>query len=172
MHLYLLRHGIAADFSSGMTRDEERPLTKEGWKKMRDEARGMQKLGIEFDKIFTSPYLRTQQTTQAVAEVYKFDADNIITIENLASGKPFALPTYRKPQVFSDIGAYDFEKALIVGHMPDISEMTSILLTGEITTHFEFKKGSLCLIEIDGLPPRGNGIMRWMMTPKQLIVHS
>ena len=172
MHLYLLRHGIAADFSAGMMRDAERPLTKEGWKKMRDEAHGMQKLGIEFDKIFTSPYLRTQQTAQAVAEIYKFDADNIITIENLAAGKPFAQPPYRKPQVFIDIGAYDFEKALIVGHMPDMSEMASILLTGEMNTHFEFKKGTLCSIEIDGLPPRGNAIMRWMMTPKQLIAVS
>ncbi|MBS1810277.1 MAG: phosphohistidine phosphatase SixA [Acidobacteria bacterium] len=169
MHLYLLRHGIAADLSLGIKRDADRPLTKEGWKKMRDEAHGMQKLGIEFDLIFSSPYLRTRQTALAVAEVYEFDADNIISIENLAAGRPFAHPPYRNPEVFTDMGAYEFEKALIVGHMPDLSEMASLLLTGTTTTQFEFKKGSLCLIEVDALPPRHPGVLRWMLTPKQLI---
>lgn len=170
MHLYLLRHGVAADLSLGIKRDADRPLTKEGWKKMRDEARGMRKLGIEFDLIFTSPYLRTRQTAMAVAEVYQFDADSIISIESLASGRPFAHPPYRNPEVFTDIGVYDFQRALIVGHMPDMSEMASLLLTGEINTHFEFKKGSLCLIEVDGLPPRHPGVLRWMLTPKQLMM--
>ena len=169
MHLYLLRHGIAADLSLGVKRDADRPLTKEGWKKMRDEARGMQKLGIEFDLIFTSPYLRTRQTAMAVAEVYEFDADSIVSIESLAAGRPFAHPPYRNPEVFTDIGAYDFQRALIVGHMPDMSEMASLLLTGTVTTNFEFKKGSLCLIEADGLPPRHPGVLRWMLTPKQLM---
>lgn len=169
MHLYLLRHGVASDLSLGVRHDADRPLTKEGWKKMRDEARGMQKLGIEFDLIFTSPYLRTRQTAMAVAEVYEFDADNIVSIESLAAGRPFAHPPYRNPEVFTDIGAYDFQRALIVGHMPDMSEMASLLLTGEINTHFEFKKGSLCLIEVDGLPPRHPGVLRWMLTPKQLV---
>jgi phosphohistidine phosphatase len=169
MHLYLLRHGIAADFGAGFARDADRPLTKEGWKKMRDEARGMQKLGLEFDLIFTSPYLRTRQTALAVAEVYEFDADNIISIENLGAGRPFAHPPYRSPEVFTDIGAYDFERALIVGHMPDMSEMTSLLLTGAITTHFAFKKGSLCSLEVDAMPPRHPAIFRWMLSPKQLV---
>jgi phosphohistidine phosphatase len=169
MHIYLLRHGVASDFVAGLARDADRPLTKDGWKKMRDEARGMQTLGIEFDLIFTSPYLRTRQTAQAVAEVYEFDADSIISIETLAAGRPFAHPSYRKPEVFTDIGAYDFQKALIVGHMPDMSEMASLLLTGATTTQFEFKKGSLCLIEVDDLPPRHPGVLRWMLTPKQLI---
>lgn len=169
MHLYLLRHGVAADLSLGIKRDADRPLTKDGWKKMRDEARGMQKLGIEFDLIFTSPYLRTRQTAMAVAEVYEFDADSIVSIESLASGKPFAHPPYRNPEVFADIGAYDFQKALIVGHMPDMSEMASLLLTGGLNAQFEFKKGSLCLIEVDGLPPRHPGVLRWLLTPKQLM---
>ena len=169
MHLYLLRHGIAADVSAGITRDADRPLTKEGWKKMREEARGMKKLGLEFDLIFTSPYLRTQQTSQAVADVYEFDADSIITIDNLAAGRPFAHPPYRNPEVFTDIGAYEFKKALIVGHMPDMSEMASVLLTGTVTTNIEFKKGSLCLIEVDDLPSRRPGVLRWLLTPKQLI---
>lgn len=169
MHLYLLRHGIAADLSLGVKRDADRPLTKEGWKKMRDEARGMRELGIEFDLIFTSPYLRTRQTALAVAEVYEFDADSIVSIESLAAGRPFAHPPYRNPEVFTDIGAYDFQKALIVGHMPDMSEMTSLLLTGTVTANFAFKKGALCLIEVDGLPPRHPGVLRWMLTPKQLV---
>lgn len=172
MHLYLLRHGIAADFGASFARDADRPLTKEGWKKMRDEARGMQKLGLDFDLIFTSPYLRTRQTAQAVAEAYEFDADNIISIDNLAAGRPFAHPPYRTPEVFTDIGAYEFEKALIVGHMPDLSEMASLFLTGVTTAPVEFKKGSLCLLEVDALPPHRPAVLRWLLTPKQLLAIS
>ena len=30
----------------------------------------------------------------------------------------------------------------------------------------EFKKGAVCRIDIDDLPPAGPGDLRWMLTPK------
>jgi phosphohistidine phosphatase SixA len=55
-----------------------------------------------------------------------------------------------------------------VGHMPDLSELASYLLTGNRNLHVEFKKGSVCAIEVSSLPPRGPGLLRWLATPKQL----
>src|SRR6476469_3051081 len=50
LELYLLRHGIAAELGdNGVTRDEDRPLTDLGWDRMRREATGLVKLGLEID---------------------------------------------------------------------------------------------------------------------------
>lgn len=169
MEVYLLRHGIAADLGEGgVLRDADRPLTSEGWEKMREEAAGMRRLGLAFDYIFTSPYLRTRQTTEAVAKEYDFDNDRIIVIDSLAAGRPFARGLHRKAEVFTDLSTHDFERALIVGHQPDMSEMTSILLSGAGGVGVEFKKGALCALGISGLPPRSPGALLWLMTPKQL----
>jgi phosphohistidine phosphatase len=167
MELYLLRHGIAAE-ASGLMRDADRPLTSEGWDKMRQEAAGMRKLGLSFDYIFTSPYRRTRETAQAVAEEFGFDEDQIIVIEALAAGRPFAHGVNRKAEIFTELGAYDFERALIVGHMPDVSEMASALLAGSGGVNIEFKKGALCAIAISGLPLRAPGVLLWSLAPKQL----
>jgi hypothetical protein len=32
----------------------------------------------------------------------------------------------------------------------------------------EFKKGGVCLIDVDGATPGGPGTLRWMLTPKAL----
>lgn len=168
LHLYLLRHGIAVEYLGPSGRDADRPLTPEGIEKMREEARGMLRLGIEFDFIFTSPYLRTRQTSDAVAEVMGLPADRIIVVDALGAGRPFASTPYLKSPAFIDIGAFDFSRALIVGHMPDLSEMTSLLVTGALNSRFEFSKGALAHIEVADLPPRAPGVFRWLLTPRQL----
>ena len=50
MHLYLIRHGIAAEPEAYAT-DEERPLTKEGDRKTRKVAQRLYELEIQFDRI-------------------------------------------------------------------------------------------------------------------------
>ncbi len=169
MELCILRHGIAADLNeSGVMRDAERPLTKEGWELMREEARGMRKLGLKFDYIFTSPYRRTRETAQAVAAECDFADKHIISLDGLAAGRPFARGLNRKADVFVELGAYDFERALVVGHLPDVSEMVSVLLAGGGGVQVEFKKGAMCALEISALPPRAPGVLLWALTPKQL----
>ena len=32
----------------------------------------------------------------------------------------------------------------------------------------EFKKGGICRIDFDMLPPKGGGMLRWFLTPKML----
>jgi phosphohistidine phosphatase SixA len=52
--------------------------------------------------------------------------------------------------------------------MPDLSELTSYLLTGNRNLNVEFKKGTICAVEVSSVPPRGPGLLRWMLTPKHL----
>ena len=68
MHLYLIRHGIAAEPEEYDT-DSERPLTKEGERKTRKIAQRLYELEIQFDLILTSPLRRAQQTAQILQTV-------------------------------------------------------------------------------------------------------
>ena len=68
MNLYLMRHGIAvAAGDPSITQDSQRPLTNKGIKRIRRAARGLRRLGIDFDIILTSPILRARQTADIVA---------------------------------------------------------------------------------------------------------
>lgn len=166
MLIHLLRHGIAADLGEGgVRRDEDRPLTNEGRAKMKLEAKALRAMGLKFDYIFTSPYLRTVQTAQVVADEFK---QEIVEIASLASGRVFSHRWGHSADALIEVGAYEFESALLVGHMPDVSELASVLLSGERNLAIEFKKGSLCCIEVDRLPLRTPGTLRWLLTPKQL----
>src|SRR4051812_31704117 len=63
--LVFFRHGIAADTSP----DYSRPLTEDGIRKTYASAEGLKKMAIPFDKVFTSPWLRSSQTAKILSEV-------------------------------------------------------------------------------------------------------
>jgi phosphohistidine phosphatase len=168
IELYLMRHGIAADLGEGgVLKDADRPLTLEGRARMRQAAAGIRELGLKFNVILTSPLLRARQTAEAVAEVLDLQ-HKVKIMESLAPGMAFVESAGKHAEIFLELGAYQFDRALLVGHMPDISELASFLLTGNRNLNIEFKKGSICAIEVASLPPRGPGLLLWQMTPKQL----
>lgn len=168
IELYLMRHGIAADLGEGgILKDEDRPLTPEGRVRMKQAAAGLKELALKFNVILTSPLLRCRQTAEAVAEVLDLQ-HRVKIMESLAPGKAFATSEGGHAEIFLELGAYQFDKALLVGHMPDLSEVASFLLAGNRNLNIEFKKGSLCAIEVTSLPPRGPGLLRYLLTPKQM----
>ena len=168
IELYLMRHGIAADLGeAGVFKDVDRPLTPEGRARMKQATAGIRKLDLKFNLILTSPLLRARQTAEAVAEVLDLQ-HKVKVLEPLAPGRAFIEGEGRHAEIFLELGAYQFDRALLIGHMPDLSELASFLLTGNRNLNVEFKKGSLCSIEVASLPPRGPGLLRWLMTPKQL----
>src|SRR5215831_16087896 len=163
-----MRHGIAADLGeAGVIKDADRPLTQEGREKMKLAAIGLRKAGMKFNLILTSPLLRSRQTAEVVAEALELQ-HKVKTVESLAPGKAFIEGEGRHAEIFLELGAYQFDRALLVGHMPDLSELASFLLAGNRNLNIAFKKGSLCAVEVTSLPPRGPGLLRWLMTPKQM----
>ena len=69
MELYFLRHAIAAEMGTlQVTDDSQRPLIPEGVKKMKKGAEGMVRMGLSFDVILSSPYVRARQTAEIAAE--------------------------------------------------------------------------------------------------------
>jgi phosphohistidine phosphatase len=164
MNLYLMRHGIAVTADQpGIESDSERPLTAKGTKRMRRAARGLRRLGISFDALLTSPLVRARQTAEIVADALGLEAQ----LEEI----PELAPQSSVDHLISRLTRFqDKEHVLLVGHNPLLGHAASFLIAGkkEISLEIELKKGGLCRIEIDGLPPGTPGTLHWFLTPKQL----
>jgi phosphohistidine phosphatase len=164
MYLYLMRHGIAvAADEPKVESDETRPLTSKGAKRIRRAARGLRRLGVSFDAVLTSPLLRARQTAEIVAAELGLEA----YLEEI----PELAPQHSVDRLVSALARFDNKKALIlVGHEPLLGFAFSFFMGGRDGVSFAvaLKKGGVCCIEIDALPPREPGTLQWFLTPKQL----
>ena len=155
--LYLIRHGIAEERGAKWPDDAKRPLTEDGIARLRKIARSLARLGVTVDMIVTSPLVRARQTAEIVAAGLD-PHPHIATAESLAPGGTFA-------QVMSDLEKHAKRSRIaLVGHEPGIGELAARFIG---TRHaIPFKKGAVCRIDIEGVPPAGPGELRWFLTPK------
>ena len=157
--LYLIRHGIAEERGDKWPDDTKRPLTEEGISRLRRSARGLDRLAVTFDVILTSPLVRTRQTADAIAKELA-PHPHIVTAESLAPGG-----SYRA--VLADLEKQGRRTRIaLVGHEPGIGELAARLIGS--SRPIEFKKGAVCRIDVDALPPSAPGDLRWFLTPKIL----
>ena len=146
MRVYFLRHGIAADREEWQGSDEERPLTKEGRKCMKREAKGIEKLDLRIDALITSPLTRAKETAEYIA-----DHLDLKMIEDAR-----LRPGFDANALTQVLGDHTEAKAvMLVGHEPDFSATISQLIGGG---RIDLKKGGLACVE-DGqllvlLPPK------------------
>jgi phosphohistidine phosphatase len=56
----------------------------------------------------------------------------------------------------------------IVGHEPHLSGLVTWLMTGQIDSRLELKKGAACLLRFERAPGEGEATLRWALTPSQL----
>jgi phosphohistidine phosphatase len=155
--IYLIRHGLAEERSEAWPDDAKRPLTEQGMSRLRKSARGLARLGLSIDVILTSPLVRARQTADIVAA--EFDPrPHIVTAESLSPGA-----TYQA--VVTDLEKQSRRTRIaLVGHEPGIGELAARL--AGTRQPIEFKKGAVCRIDLDTLPPGGPGLLRWFLTPK------
>lgn len=160
MELYILRHAIAEERSRDAWPDDAlRPLTPKGKKRMRRVAEGLFALGLSFDVIYTSPYARARQTADIVAEV--FGAKKLLReTDTLAvDGEPADLIKL----INSAKG--EFERVLLVGHEPYLSELISTLLTGDAHLPLTMKKGGICKLRAGTLKYGACATLEWHLSP-------
>jgi len=156
--LYLIRHGIAEERGDAWPDDAKRPLTDEGTERMRKAARGLVRLGVKFDAVLTSPFVRTRQTAEIVATAYE-ERPPIVAVESLAPGGSIQ-------SVLSDLERQARRsRVAIVGHEPGIGELAARLAGARYP--IEFKKGAVCRIDVKTFPA-GPGKLRWFVTSKVL----
>jgi phosphohistidine phosphatase len=163
VHLYLIRHGIAAEPEKYDT-DSERPLTKEGERKTRKIAQRLYELEIQFDLILTSPLLRAQQTAQILQTVGL--SSQIEESGALAPSGDLGhwLEWYKQWQ---EIGS---RPLALVGHQPDLGHWAETLLWARSQDALILKKsGIIGLILPETGSPVGRGQMFWLTAPKFLL---
>lgn len=157
--LYLIRHAIAEARGDAWPDDGKRPLSEDGMARMKKEARGLTRLGVGVDVILTSPLVRAKQTAEIVAAAFD-SRPTIVNIDSLAPGASYAA-------FVADLEKHARKHSIaLVGHEPGIGELAARLVGSRHP--FEFKKGAVCRIDLDEIPPSGPGHLRWMLTPKIL----
>jgi phosphohistidine phosphatase len=163
MILYLLRHAIAVERgSSGYDHDSARPLTPKGERRMRRSAEGMLALGLSYDLILSSPYVRAKQTADIVAEVCNVRDGAQVSAALAPDGNP--------RQVIEELNHHHGARQdiLLVGHEPYLSRLISTLVTGSSALTLVMKKGGLCKLSIDALRFGRCATMECLLTPRQL----
>jgi phosphohistidine phosphatase len=163
MNLYILRHAIAVERGApGFGDDSLRPLSSEGRTKMHAIAAGMQAMKLSFDLVLSSPYLRARQTAEIV--IHQFGIERLFRCtEHLEPGGD---PQRLMREVANADGSP--ENVLLVGHEPFLSELISVLLTGDSTLGVTLKKGGLCSLTVER-PRFGRcANLDWLLTPRQL----
>ncbi len=151
--LYLLRHGLA-DRSAWNGPDFERPLTPRGVEKMHAEGRRLAAIGLQVDRILTSPLRRTFQTAEIVASHLRAPLEV----------DPRLAPGFGIRQLERVLEEHPGKTLLLVGHEPDCSMTIGALMGGGVVV---CKKGSLARVDLYALhPPRG--ALVWLLPPKIL----
>jgi phosphohistidine phosphatase len=159
VELYLVRHGIAADRGPEFPDDAERPLTREGVSRMREESEALRALDISFDVILTSPLVRARQTAEALASALK-PKPPILPVGALAPGA-------NADALFDELARHArHERIALVGHEPDMGDLAARLIGAR--QPIPFKKGAICCIEAGELPPGKPGVLRWFAPPRIL----
>lgn len=159
LELYLIRHGLAADRGDEYPDDSKRPLTSEGIASLRKEVKALDALGVGFDHIISSPLVRARQTADVFAEHLK--------TKPTVSNSDALTPAGSAASVIQEVGKHARKgRIALVGHEPNMGELAARLLGARGAV--PFKKGAICRIDFEVLPPKGLGQLRWFVPPKML----
>lgn len=158
MDIYLIQHGE----SKPKEEDPARPLTDAGKRTVGRMAVLLDSLGISFDRVFHSGKLRAQQTAEILANQLKI-ADRVEArtgLDPLDSVEP--AKNWLSQQAQRGVKAI-----AIVGHLPFLDKLASLLVTGNET-------GGIIAFQYAGvvrLAPKGQNEgyrVRWMLAPELL----
>jgi phosphohistidine phosphatase len=163
MELYIIRHAIAQPLGrKNDFIDEKRTLTSEGRDKMREAARGLLRLGVEFDLVMTSPLVRAVETAEIITTVLGQNKIKVEQTETLAPGAS-------TDELFAEIKRHTgAESIALIGHQPDLGEIISKIVRCNGNLLIELKKGSVCCINVIETVPTLHGNLIWLFAPKHL----
>jgi phosphohistidine phosphatase len=148
MKLYFFRHG-EADWPNWNKSDDERPLTKEGAKEVRQVAKLLSQLKMA-PLILTSPLPRASQTAKIAAEVLDVE----LREENKLK------PGFDAAKLAKMLQEFPGRDLMVVGHEPDFSHTIRQLTGGTI----KLSKAGVALVSLDESSMSAQ--MRWLLPPK------
>jgi phosphohistidine phosphatase len=151
--LFLIRHA-PADTSEPEGSGDARPLTPVGRKRFRRAVRGMDRLGIRFDRLYHSPLLRAAETAELCRSL--LDGESVVA-PGLAGSPDEAL-----------LQSIDGESVALVGHQPWLSELLAWLVFGspDRAPKVVLKKGGVAWLRGDFAP--GGMALHALFRPRSL----
>ena len=154
MKLYLVQHAKAASKEV----DPQRPLTEEGRRDIQKVSAFIEPLNLCIDYLWHSGKRRAVQTAEFLAEVVKINKTQTIR-DGLGPNDDVA--------VLRDELACAEQDVMIVGHLPFLSKLASLLLVGsESANTVAFKQGGIvCLRRAE----ENQWQIDWMVTPELLV---
>lgn len=157
--MYLVRHAVAAERGDAYPDDTQRPLTPRGAARFQKAVEGLATLEPRIERVLSSPLVRARQTADILAEFLP-SKPKVAEIQALAPGASFDSLKRALAACGPSTGI------ALVGHEPGIGEIAARLLGAR--SPIPFKKGAVCLIEVDTLPLVGPGTLRWFLPPRVL----
>ena len=154
--LYLIRHAIAADRGPEWPDDTKRPLTERGIARFKEVVKGLRRLDVTIDEVFTSPLVRAKQTADLLAAGLE-GKPPVKVLDALAPG-------HTSTSVMSNLARVARRRRVaLVGHEPELGELAAHLIGAGRAV--PFKKGGICRIDVGSLTARRAGALMWFLTP-------
>ncbi len=154
--LYLLRHGLAVPRGTPGFADDDRPLTPDGERRVRQVGRTLRRLGVKLDRIATSPLPRALRTAEIVAEALQ-KPESIEVVEGLRAGRDAA-------SIAGWLAGRTDDRLMIVGHNPSLSDLLAHLVVGPDQPAFcELHKAGIAAIRSE---PDAPYRVDWIARPK------
>ncbi|MCG3730439.1 phosphohistidine phosphatase SixA [Vibrio cincinnatiensis] len=155
MKIVIMRHGEAHHYAAN---DAERALTERG----RNESVAVARVCAEqqnlhqFDKVLVSPYLRAQQTWQAISRY--FSATQVETCEDIT---PYGQADSVYDYLVALIETEQLESILLVSHLPLVGYLSAEFVANMPAPMFP-TSGIMC---IEYTPSSAQGEVRWNVYP-------
>lgn len=171
MQLYLIRHAEAEDIGTGgVTRDFDRPLSKQGRADARALAGAFSRRNLTLDAVAASPLVRAHQTATELVSALD-PALRVVTCDELSIDrlKPGKLSEFLAalPAGGSRVPSRAEKAVAAIGHMPDLATYLEWLLGASAGT-MRFAKAGAALVSFEDGPARGGGELEWLITPNWL----
>ena len=163
MHLYLIRHAIAAEPDAKRWPDDrQRPLTAAGARRFKRTA-GMLTALIEsagkVERLLTSPLVRARETARLL---HKAGLPEPIEESVLAPGRTAA-------RVLAVLRAHEAQSIVVVGHEPDLGRLLAVCVAGpDVKLSLHLRKGAAACLSFPGAARVGEATLEWMVPPKVL----
>ena len=155
--IYLLRHGEAE--SGGNMSDAQRGLTELGQQQLFAAGKVIHAWQISWQTIWCSPLRRAQQT----ADIVQHLIEPKIAIETKQLLAPGGDAECTVGALQETCGLRD--TLLMVGHMPDLANLASLLVFGQPTSGFQLLPGGMICLGFRGSVRVGLGLIQWLMPP-------
>lgn len=148
MFLYLVQHAEAKP----ETEDPQRGLSEKGMNNIRKVASFVSKLNLQVDEILHSGKLRAKQTAEVLAEALKVKVS-----------ETHGLAPLDDPHIWADKLKNIDRSIMLVGHLPHLGYLASVLLYGSKEKNVvSFKMAGIVCLKKEG----ESWSLNWMIIPE------